>query len=422
MEARELSNPLFRSLGFAAIADDIRKANYSVCYAAPGIQRAPADAMVEVAGKFGPECITVCLDFDERVIRMGFGDLAAVKALRDAGIAVNSTPGLRAGLVIVDDHGYIFTPTALYLEADHRPAEAPNAMRLSEDQVKEALARLSPAAKAMAIAFAGSEEEKQRIREQAVEVPSVKIADEEFVAVERRLEEAPPVPFDVARQVRVFNAYLQYVELKLSGAAIQRHRLAIPSRIQKLGGSKDLDGRLRTTFDLIEKGSEFSSKSLEDALHEIRKLTPSLGKDHGRVVLKAAKPHLEERLAKFREDLKVHQEKVEKELQVKLDESRKQIVDYFVPRVVASPPDAMRGRYLNFGEAEARVWLDDELDQVFPKAEALVQKMQLDVHYKDVTFETLNRQDFLDAIQEAFPRVDWEKAYEEFQAAGEKES
>ena len=249
--------------------------------------------MLEVAAKFGPECITVCIDFDERVIRMGFGDLAAVKVLRDAGIAVNSTPGLRTGLVIVDHHGYIFTPTALYLEADHRPAEAPNAMRLSEHQVKEALARLSPAAKAMAIAFAGSEEEKQQIREQAVEVSSVKIADAEFAAVEKRLKEAPPVPFDIARQVRVFNAYLQYVELKLSGAAIERHRLAIPSSIQKLGGSKDLDGRLRTTFDLIEKGSKFSSKSLEVALHEIRKLTPSLAKDHGRVVLKAAKPHLE---------------------------------------------------------------------------------------------------------------------------------
>jgi hypothetical protein len=229
------------------------------------------------------------------------------------------------------------------------------------------------------------------------------------------------VPFDIARQVRVFNAYLQYVELKLSGAAIQRHRLAIPPSIQKLGGNKDLDGRLRTTFELIKKGSEFSSKSLEGAPHEIRQLTPSLGKDHGRVVLKAAKPHLEGRLAKFRQDLKVHQVKVEKELQAQLDESRKQVVDYFVPLVVKDPPLAMRGRYMKFGEAEAKFWLDDELDPVFPKAEALVQKMQLDVHYKDVTFETLNRPDFLDAIREAFPGIDWEKAYEEFRAAGEKE-
>ena len=110
----------------------------------------------------------------------------------------------------------------------------------------------------------------------------------------------------------------------------------------------------RTTFDLIEKGGKFSSRSLEDALHEIRKLTPSLGKEHGRVVLKAAKPHLEERLANFREDLKVHQEKVEKELQVQLTESRRRIAEYFVPRVVASPPEGEGVRGVPGGGREGK--------------------------------------------------------------------
>jgi hypothetical protein len=40
--------------------------------------------------------------------------------------------------------------------------------------------------------------------------------------------------------------------------------------------------------------------------------------------------------------------------------------------------------------------------------------------YKDVTFETLNKPDFLSLIQKAFPAVNWDKAYEEFRAAGEK--
>ena len=416
-----MTGALFCSLDSASIASDILAAEHSVCYAAPGIQAAPAKVLAEVAARIGPELITVCLDFDERVMRMGFGDLAAVKVLKDAGIAVNSTPGLRTGPVIVDHQGYIFTPTALYLEADDRPADAPNAMRLSKDQVSEALARLSPAAKAIAITFAKTDEERDRIRQQAVEMPSAPVAEEAFKAVERRLTEAPPARFDVARQVRVFNAYLQYVELKLTGAAIQRHRLAIPPSIQKVGGTKDLEGRLRTTFDLIEKGGKLSSKALENILNEIRKnFTPSLGKDHGRVILKAAKPHLEERLEKFRADLKTHQETVKKELQGQLDESRKQIVDYYVPIVVENPPDAMRGQFLKFEEPEARVWLDSQLDKVFPKAEALIQKIQLDVRYKDVTFETLNRRDFLDSLMKAFPHVDWEKAYDEFCAAGEK--
>lgn len=419
-----MSEPLFRSLDSLAMAKDIRKAQYSVCYAAPGIQQEPANAMAELARRIGPELITVCLDFDERVMRMGFGDLAAVKTLRDAGIAVRSTPGLRTGLVIVDSEGYIFTPTALYLEADQRATEAPNALRLSRDQVTEALARLSPAAKAIAMALAKTPAERERIRDQAVEVPSAEIADSQFNAVEQRLKEAPPVQFDIARQVRVFNAYLQYVDLKLLGAAIQRHRLAIPPNILKLGGSKDLEGRLRTTFDLIEKSGNLSSKRLEDELNDIRRnFTPSLGKDHGRVVLKSAKPHLERRLTEFRKNLEEHQEMVADKLQGQLDESRKQIVDYYVPRVVATPPDAMLGQLLldKPTEDDARSWLNAELDRVFPKAEALIQKMQLDKRYKDVTFETLNQPDFLESIKEAFPRIDWDKAYQEFRAAGEKD-
>ncbi len=34
--------------------------------------------------------------------------------------------------------------------------------------------------------------------------------------------------------------------------------------------------------------------------------------------------------------------------------------------------------------------------------------------------ETLNKKDFLPLIREAFPNVNWERAYGEFRAAGEK--
>ena len=232
----------------------ITRAVQNVSYAAPGILKEPAEALAARARKIGPEMITVCLDFDERVMRMGFGTLDAVKVLRDAGIEIRTISGLRTGLIVIDDTGYIFTPNALYLEADKRPDTAKNAMRLSEEQVKEALARLSPSAKVIAIAMAKTDEERERIRELAVEMPSEKVEDADFECVQKRLEEAPPANFDVVRQVRVYSAYMQYVEIKLTGAAIQRHRLAIPLSIQRLGGSEDLEGRLKTTFDLIQKG------------------------------------------------------------------------------------------------------------------------------------------------------------------------
>ena len=415
---------LFCTLDSERIADLIRSAERFVCYAGPGVQMAPAQAMAEVACRLGVYTVTVALDFDERVMRMGFGDMEAVKALRSAGILVCDAPGLRTALVLVDDEGYLFTPTALYLEAEPEGQQAANAMRLSDNQLREALARLSPLSKSMAVVQARSEEEREHIASLPVEVGTELVTEEQFERVEQSLKEAPPVQFDLARQVRVFNAYLQYVELKLTGAAIQRHRLAIPPNILKLGGGKDLEGRLRTTFDLIEKGGKLSSRKLEDELNEIRKnFTPSLGKDHGRVVLKSAKPHLEKRLGTFRANLEAHQKNVADELQGQLNESRKQIIDYYLQRVMDNPPDALLGQLVRPKptKEDARLWLDAELRRIFPEGDALIQKMQLDVRYKDVTFETLNRPDFLDLLKAAFPRVNWDKPYAEFRAAGEAE-
>lgn len=419
------ADPLFCKLSSAEIARIIRSAKKAVCYAAPGVQPDVAQAMVEASIRLGPEMLTVCLDFDERVMRMGYGDITAVQLLRDAGINVRSAPGLRSALVIADNMGFIFTPTALYLEAEPDSAGALNAIRMSPEQMAEALARLSPAAKAIAVAQAKTPDDKRRIEALPVDVGSTPVTATQFSEVHFSLNQAPPVRFDLARQVRVFEPYLQYVELSLSGAAIQRHRLAIPPGIQKLGGSKDLENRLRTTFDLIEKGSKLSSKPLEDTLNEIRKnFTPSLGKDHGRVVLKSAKPHLVARLTAFRTKLADHQKAVAADLQQHLNESRKQIVSYYLPRVIQSPPDALLGQLLSskLSEEQAQQWLNAELDRVFPTAGSLIQEMKLDDRFKDVTFETLNRDDFLASVKTAFPNVDWDKAYEEFRAAGESGS
>jgi hypothetical protein len=77
---------LFCSLSPDRVADLVRSAQHAVCYAAPGIQLDLAQAMVETAGRLGKEMLTVSLDFDDRVMRMGYGDIGAVTMLLDAGI------------------------------------------------------------------------------------------------------------------------------------------------------------------------------------------------------------------------------------------------------------------------------------------------------------------------------------------------
>jgi hypothetical protein len=76
---------LLCTLDSQRIAHLMGSAERFVYYAGPGVQMAPAQAMAEVADRLGVEMVTVALDFDERVMRMGFGDMETVKTLRAAG-------------------------------------------------------------------------------------------------------------------------------------------------------------------------------------------------------------------------------------------------------------------------------------------------------------------------------------------------
>jgi hypothetical protein len=91
---------------------------------------------------------------------MGYGDIKAVRDLHAKGICLQHEPGLRTALVLVDDHGHVFTPTALYLEAEPHRRNAPNAMQLTSQQVREALARLSASGRRIALAQAKTDIER----------------------------------------------------------------------------------------------------------------------------------------------------------------------------------------------------------------------------------------------------------------------
>jgi hypothetical protein len=410
----------FTQLNSEVLASLINNARSHVCYAAPGIQMKPAQALIDLAERMGPELITVFLDVDENVIRMGYGQVEAIEALQKAGIRVEHIAGLRNGLIVADGKGFSYTPTALFLEREAESYEALNAMRLTSDQAADAMARLSPASKAIALAQADTTEKKQAIESAASETTPVPLDKSTLSDISTKLKAAPPARFDVARQVRVFQPHFQYVELSLTGAAIQRHKLTIPKAIQNIGNRQELEGRLKTTFDLIDKNATVSSKGLDKELRDIREnLTRSLGKKHGRIIRKATLPRLEARLSDLREKIEEHQKTIEKDLEATLSRSMSLVVDYYLPIVLKDPPDELYGLFGDPTKDNIQAWLANKLSKAFPTPDELVNNINLEVNYKDVTFETLNRDDFLESIKLAYPGVDWDKTYREFRAAGE---
>jgi len=130
------------------------------------------------------------------------------------------------------------------------------------------------------------------------------------------------------------------------------------------------------------------------------------------------------RLEALQGNLSAYQDEVERDLQKYLDDSQDLVVEHYLPIAMQSPPDALLGQSLGgeVSENGARIWLYNELKKVFPQADFLIKKMQLDVQYKDVTFETLNRDNFIELVKDAFPSIDWDKTYDEFRAMGESNS
>jgi len=43
--------------------------------------------------------------------------------------------------------------------------------------------------------------------------------------------------------------------------------------------------------------------------------------------------------------------------------------------------------------------------------------MKLDVQFRDVTYETLNEEGFGEKLRDAYPQVEWDKPFNEFDAA-----
>ena len=416
-----MSEKLYLSLDSKKLAEKISNAQKSVCYAAPGILPKVAKALVEVSERIKPESITVCLDLNEEVFRMGYGDIEAVETLQNSKIKLNSSSGLRAGIIIIDNFGYMFTPTALLLEADEL-SDAPNAMRLLESQVTEVRIRISEKEREIVAQMAETEKERERIRQQDVEVESKETQESEIRDIKENLKKNPPTKFNLQRQVRVFSAKLQYVEISFSGVRIQRRRIPIPQGLFTENATDELNDKLRTTFDLIKNNEEFSTNHLVKKLNNTKKNFTCFLDKTSRVILKEKKLEFDNEISEIEKELTEYKKDLVQKLDNEFEKSKQQILEHCVPILQKNPPKKLTYSMPNqYGKEEIRQWVEREVFKMFPKADELCQKMKLEVVYKDITFETLNDKDFISKIKKRFPYHDWDKLYDDYLAAKEKE-
>ena len=417
---------VFESLSSRKMAAIIRSASTRVVIAAPAIHEVVAEALLDFQQRVSEAIIEVVLDCDPDIMRLGYGAISAVSTLRKHGIHLRQSTGLRIGVLIVDDSGWVFAPAALCVQEEVHSDETPNAVRLSREEAERVVERIS---------FHANEEARRRIQSEMplasanpsrpeLELGLTEVSARRLSSVSEELETVPPIPYELSRQVRVFQPYIQYVDISLRGCAIERKRVAVPQSVIDIGVESQVQDRLKTTFDLIERRTSISSKALEDELRAIRDAyTRALGKPWGRVLLRSKRAEFDEVITKLRRRVAEHEKKVREELADRLEESLKQIIEYYKQIAIDKPPVMLLAQITGTKPTERQVeeWLKSEISRAFPDPASLVCAMHLEVHFRDVTYETLNEPKFEAALREAFSLIDWDKPFNEFNAAREKQ-
>lgn len=433
---------IFVALSSPRLAMEIGRAEERVILAAPGVHPVVAKALVQAVERLGREAVDVVLDCAVAMCHLGYGTIEAIKFLDQHKIRMRQSPNLRVGILICDDRGWSFAPTVLCVEEEPGQDEHPNAVCLSREQVDIIASRICPPPSHEAGAdrsenpspgLAKSETEyTSEFRDDYVpseeevtepEIGARPVNEMEIRRVGKKLEEAPPQKFNISRVVRVFQAYIQYVEVNLKGCSISQRKIQIPKYLLNLTDDQELHSRLRTTFNLIEKTSKLSDDSLRKDLRQVMEdFTCSLGEPYGRVMLRAKRLEFDARINALCEEIELHKEGIKSNLEKEINYSIQSIIEALLDHIIKTPPPQLRRQVIREPtEEEAAQWLCDELLKVFPAAEDLISEMKLIVHFKGITYETLKDDNFEHLVRNAFPYVDWDTIFNEYDAAQSKQ-
>lgn len=407
-------NPCIINADERRLVELINGASRRIVYMAPGLTRSIAAVLSDAWRRLGSHAVSVILDVDPEVCRLGYGTLEGLKEIQnsamDLGVLVCHQPGVRIGLLISDDVTLIHSPTPLLVEAQSKTLRHPNAILLG----------VPPAQLSKEIGL-GENPDKER----SVGLDPVRPA--KIQEVEHDISNNPPVEFDLARKVRVFTSRFQFVELEMTGCYISRKKVPIPSSLIGLANEQDVQSQFHAHFNLVSRGG-LQVKHGELVLTEevLRKRKEQITKDfliplksYGNVVLRANKDKLINAVETLRAEVKAFQDGVCANLQTQMDENAKALVNALLPAVTRTPPTW----YTKFhgpvaSETNLRPLLAREIGSAFGRADSLVREMNVNLIFKDVAYESLVDEEFLEVARRTIPGLEF--LHEEYDAARAK--
>ena len=393
---------------------------------APGLSQAVATALVDrISKEDWPHELSVTLNVDPEVCRLGYGDMEALEiltpalALRDC--LLQTQKGVRVGLVVADSEILVYSPTPQLIEAGSNSDEKPNAIRISS---------VSPEG----LAFACGAKETS-VLGLVQEVGLDTASETQIEAAKTNLQENPPRKFNLARLERVFNYKLEFVEFSLEGFQLGRRTVPLPADLLGLV-EEDLQERLRNTFRLFEAAEPFEFE-FADPVNPGKKLKitekwlgaeatrvrsdyfiPLGSSSYGNLILKRRKAEFEAKVDRLRSLVDSYAAMVKKTIASKIKTTRDNLIETLMPRVAAAPPPSWLAQSVNgvLPPDDIRERLSAEVDKAFKNATETFSPVVTCI-FKGVRYETITEDaHFRERIEKFFKR-DAAQLLSEFEAS-----
>lgn len=230
-------------------ASRIQQAQNRVILCSPGIGPREATALISVQQRLAPAAVRVLADFSPEAFRIGYwGDQSPADVAQLAGCLAHAeiAHGLRLGLLIVDDEGFIFVATAESLETKPADAQEPNALRLDQRVTEQLLESIT------------SRTGESRVNRPRLTVEATKEVAQQVAA--RRVSK----PTD-NRLLDLMRQRICIVQFEVHGYQLSRRSLSLPPEIVSALGSKNqqISSRITASWRVFDADGANNAKTGE---------------------------------------------------------------------------------------------------------------------------------------------------------------
>lgn len=400
------------SINWHSLFNKINAAESSIYIALPSIDEEFAELLIGMK-KEKALSINVCIDNSEDPIRNGYGEANGIDKLIENGIIVKESVGNRISFIIVDTNGFLLFPESRIFSSD---PVGPNAMALDAFNCTRLIAHYFPPDNIL------EKEKLQKRFDESFEQQSnwlekltneiadgtIQVTEEfnkhKFTTIKNALIKNPPIAPDLQRQIKTYNAKVQFVELKFSGINLQSRTISIPKDAVPIN-NPELKNLLLTKMKLFQNTDDNKSfkvfSELKQKVDALRSdyLTPITCREGKSIIQVETKGAFNARLEKIKMEI----EKLNEHLPDIVETSLKDIRKVFSTELIKlySEPLNFPQHLEKFQNKEIRAeklqaYVNHLVETIFSKVTRQAECICLQEFYYDLTFQDFSDKNLIE--------------------------